>query len=175
MPEEKQQTETKKNTRRMLLIYALAFAGVVLLLVIISLFAQMRENNALQAQLLGQRTEFHGVAEKYEAIQEEHDELLAEKKKLETELSELHRILDPLDEWLAKSENAGKESQLLHELLRGEALAALSELQRTWRSGTRAECRDLITEMEAAGYSVYFDEAEKEEYLYIQKKSGYSD
>ena len=175
MPQEKEQSENRKKTQKTLLIYALAFIGVVLLLVLISLFAQMRENSDLQEELQGQKTEFHGVAEKYKAMQEEHDKLIDEKEALEQELAELHEWVDPLDEWLAKSENAGKKNRLIQELIRAEALSALSELQRTWRTGTRAECRELIAEMEAAGYATYFDEQEQAEYLYIQKKSGYAD
>ena len=167
-------TEERKKTRKMLTVYVVIFVGAVLLLLVGSYFAQVRENRQLE-QEMGEQTEIaKGVAEKYENLRKENEKLIADNQALRSENEMLHAFVDPVEPYLnGLPEGTDGGEALALAINREAALKALSELQRTYRSGTRSACRELIGKMEEAGLPAYLDEAEKTEYDYICKKAGY--
>lgn len=167
--------KSREKTRRMLIAYALIFALVVLALLLFSYFAQARENAELTNELQTETEKSMGVAQKYNSLLEEVALLRGERDELRAKADAYEKnygALAPYAAELPEGENPGET--LLAAAKRAETLERLSGLQRTYRAGTRAQCRERIAAMEEAGDAERMTEEEKTEYEYIKKKVNYS-
>lgn len=151
------QKKPTARSRRNMLIYATAFACVVILLITISYFMQLKENRELAGNLQEQITVSQGASENIKKLQAEYEKLSAEKAELEKQLEEKtielnnqNETIAGLEQTISENEDALKSSEDRQALLEKKyyAYTDMTELLRLTRSGDLEGARNVLAIME---------------------------
>ncbi len=140
-----------RRSRRFLVFYMITLFLAAAVLILLSYLVEARNaNQSLTAFSQEQQGNVRSAMEKVQQMQEENARLLEENEQLTQQVQETRSALGRAEQRLGTRQRAlaaAEETLAAQE----RALSRLWWLERCWQRGEQEACRQLLTEMEAAG------------------------